>query len=49
MKNALQFGPSYMSELLSYYYPNECAIANAQVVKALDALEVDNVPHHNYQ
>ena len=49
MKNAMQFGPSYMSELLSYYYPDECAIANAQVVKALDALEVDNVPHHNYQ
>ena len=49
MKSAKQFGPSYMSELLSYYYPNECAIANAQDEKALNALEVENVPHYNYQ
>lgn len=43
------FGPSYMSEILGYVYPESCALANNQVVKALDYLEVKDVPHYNYQ
>ena len=49
LKNANMFGPSYLSELLSYYYPDEYVIANKQVIKALETLEVAGLPHHNYQ
>lgn len=49
LKEAKFFGPSYMSEILGYIYPNECALANNQVIKALDYLEVPKVPHYNYQ
>jgi len=48
-KEAAMFGPSYMSELLSYYYPNDFVITNSQVVKALDVLEVSGMPHYNSQ
>lgn len=48
-KEAGMFGPSYMSELLSYYYPNDYVITNSQVVKALDVLEVSGMPHYNSQ
>jgi len=48
-KEAGMFGPSYMSELLSYYYPKDYVIANSQVVKALENLDVPTMPHHNYQ
>jgi len=49
IKNANMFGPSYLSELLSYYYPDDYVIANKQVIKALEILEVAGLPHHNYQ
>lgn len=49
LKEAKFFGPSYMSEILGYVYPNECALANNQVVKALDYLEMPKVPYYNYQ
>lgn len=49
IKNANMFGPSYLSELVSYYYPNEYVIANKQVIKALEAVEVKGLPHYNYQ
>ena len=49
LKHANMFGPSYLSELLSYYYPNEYVIANKQVIKALESLDVTGLPHHNYQ
>ena len=49
LKEAKFFGPSYMSEILGYVYPNECALANNQVIKALDYLEMPKVPHYNYQ
>lgn len=39
-KEVSMFGSSYLSEMLSYFYPNDYAIANSQVVKALDILEV---------
>ncbi len=42
-KEVSMFGSSYLSEMLSYYYPEEYAIANSQVVKALDILEVPNM------
>lgn len=49
IKNANMFGPSYLSELLSYYYPHEYVIANKQVIKALEFLDIKGLPHHNYQ
>lgn len=49
IKNANLFGPSYLSELLSYYYPNEYVIANKQVIKALELLDIKELPHQNYQ
>ena len=49
MKKAKNFGPSYMSELLGYYYPDKYALANKQVINALDYLEYPNMPHYNYQ
>lgn len=49
MKEAKNFGPSYMSELLGYYYPDKYALANKQVINALDYLEYPNMPHYNYQ
>ena len=49
IKNANMFGPSYLSELLSYYYPDEYVIANKQVIKALEILDVENLPHYMYQ
>lgn len=49
LKEAKYFGPSYMSEILCYVYPDNYALANNQVIKALDYLEVPKVPHHNYQ
>lgn len=49
MKKAKNFGPSYMSELLGYYYPDKYALANRQVINALDYLEYTNMPHYNYQ
>ena len=49
LKEAKFFGPSYMSEILCYIYPNDCALSNNQVVKALDYLEMPKVPHYNYQ
>ena len=49
LKEAKFFGPSYMSEILGYIYPNDYALANNQVIKALDFLEMKNVPHYNYQ
>lgn len=42
-KEVSMFGSSYLSEMLSYFYPNDYAIANSQVVKALDILEVPNM------
>ena len=49
LKEAKFFGPSYMSELLGYIYPNEFALANLQVIKALDYLEMEGLPQYNYQ
>ncbi|MBE5740953.1 MAG: hypothetical protein E7351_00235 [Clostridiales bacterium] len=49
LKEAKFFGPSYMSEILGYIYPNDYALANNQVIKALDYLEMPKVPHYNYQ
>lgn len=42
-KEVSMLGSSYLSEMLSYFYPNDYAIANSQVVKALDILEVPNM------
>lgn len=42
-KEVSMFGSSYLSEILSYFYPDDYAIANSQVVKALDILEVPNM------
>ena len=42
-KEVSMFGSSYLSEMLSYFYPDDYAIANSQVVKALDILEVPNM------
>ncbi len=39
MGEAVMFGPSYLSEILSYYYPDEYVISNGQVIKALGILE----------
>lgn len=49
LKHANMFGPSYLSELLSYYYPDEYVIANKQVIKALEILDIDKLPHYMYQ
>lgn len=49
LKEAKFFGPSYMSEILGYIYPNDYALVNNQVIKALDYLEMPKVPHYNYQ
>ena len=49
LKSAKFFGPSYMSELLVYIYPEKYALANSQVLKALDYLELVQPPKYNYQ
>ena len=43
LKKGSMFGPSYLSEILSYYYPDEFVIANGQVIKALEILEVPDI------
>ena len=43
------FGPSSMSELLAYLYPDDFALMNSQVIKALSYLGYDKLPHYNYQ
>ena len=43
-KEVSMFGSSYLSELLSYYYPDEYVIANSQVIRALEILEAPNLP-----
>jgi len=47
--NAKFFGPSYMSELLGYIFPDDYALANNQVLTALQYLEYKNLPKYNYQ
>jgi len=49
LEKANYFGPSYMSELLNYYYPDEYVIANSQVIKAFEILDVEGMPHYLYQ
>jgi hypothetical protein len=49
IKNAKFFGPSYMSELLGYIFPNDYALANNQVLSALQYFEYNGLPKHNYQ
>ena len=39
MGEAVMFGPSYLSEILSYYYPDDYVISNGQVIKALAILD----------
>lgn len=43
------FGPSSMSELLGYIYPNDFALMNSQVLKALSYLGFSELPRYNYQ
>ena len=43
------FGPSSMSELLGYVFPEEYALMSSQVIKALTYLGFKNLPHYNYQ
>lgn len=43
------FGPSSMSELLGYIFPDEYALMNSQVIKALTYFGYSNLPHYNYQ
>lgn len=43
------FGPSSMSELLGYVFPDEYALMNSQVIKALTYLGFSDLPHYNYQ
>ena len=49
LKQANMFGPSYMSELLCHCYPQECAITNNQVLRAVEYLECGKMPRYNYQ
>jgi len=49
INNANYFGPSYMSELLAYIEPSIYALANRQVITALEELGYTDLPHYNYQ
>lgn len=49
IKNVSFIGPSYMSELLCYIYPNEYALSNRQVQTALSVLDEPLIPNHIYQ
>ncbi|MBR1966454.1 MAG: hypothetical protein IKA22_07580 [Lentisphaeria bacterium] len=49
LKKIKGMGPATISELLSYYYPDEYMIFNGATVKALTHLEVQNLPKYNYQ
>lgn len=42
-------GPACISELLSYSDPDKYLIFNGATVKALEYLEVENLPKYNYQ
>lgn len=45
--NAKYFGLASMSELLGYIYPNQFALCNSQVTKALELLGCQGIPHYN--
>ena len=49
LKKIKGMGPATISELLSYYFPDEYMIFNGTTVKALNFLEVPDLPKYNYQ
>ena len=49
LKKIKGMGPATISELLSYYFPDEYMIFNGTTVKALNFLEVHDLPKYNYQ
>ena len=49
LKKIKGIGPATISELLSYYYPDKYMIFNSTTVKALNFLEVSDLPKYNYQ
>ena len=49
LKKIKGMGPATISELLSYYNPDEYMIFNGTTVKALTFLEVPDLPKYNYQ
>ena len=49
LKKIKGMGPATISELLSYYNPDEYMIFNGTTVKALNFLEVPDLPKYNYQ
>lgn len=42
-------GPSMMSELLGYVRPDQCMVYNSISVSALQALEMKEIPYHDYR
>lgn len=49
LKKIKGMGAATISELLSYYHPDEYMIFNSSTVKALNYLEVSDLPKYNYQ
>ena len=49
LKKIKGMGAATISELLSYYYPDKYMIFNGTTVKALNLLDVPNLPKYNYQ